>query len=89
VWYAHVVVAPEQRSVDKFVSIFGMTDHAAAFAVDTCEVHILIDLNGHSKGARYNTPPPSLSMLPCFPALVAISGFSSVFCTCLLEDAIE
>lgn len=42
-----------ERSTDKFVSIFGMTDHAAAFAVDACEVHILLDLNGHSKGSRY------------------------------------
>ena len=63
-----------QRSVDKFVSIFGMTDHAAAFAVDACEVHILIDLNGHSKGARYRHIP-SISVMIHVHALEAQNAY--------------
>jgi len=61
-----------ERSTDKFVSIHGMTDDAAAFAVDSCEVHILIDLNGHSKGSRVGVllrrPAPIITSFLGYPS---------------------
>ena len=41
-----------QASTDTWLSIHDMSDQAAAFAIDALQIHILIDLNGHSKGAR-------------------------------------
>lgn len=69
-----------QASTDKWLSIHDMSDQAAAFAVDALEVHILIDLNGHSKGARVGVllrrPAPIIirSVRACFLALPAWSG---------------
>ncbi|EKX33775.1 hypothetical protein GUITHDRAFT_81153 [Guillardia theta CCMP2712] len=61
-----------QTSVDRWLNIHAMTDHAAAFAVDALEAHILVDLNGHSKGSRMGV----LLRRPA-PILIAYLGYPS------------
>ncbi|KAJ1486652.1 glycosyl transferase family 41-domain-containing protein, partial [Baffinella frigidus] len=61
-----------ERSTDEWLSIHGMGDHAAAFAVDALEVHILVDLNGHSKGARVGV----LLRRPA-PVIISYLGYPS------------
>ena len=69
-----------EASTDRWLSIHGMSDQAAAFAIDALEVHILIDLNGHSKGARLGVllrrpapiiirSSPVVAAAPCVGAL--------------------
>ena len=65
-----------QASCDRWLSIYGMSDQAAAFAIDALQVHILIDLNGHSKGAR-------LGVLLRRPAPIIIRSSPSSVCVCL------
>ena len=61
-----------QASTDKWLSIHEMTDQAAAFAIDALQIHLLIDLNGHSKGARVGV----LLRRPA-PILVSYLGYPS------------
>ena len=61
-----------QGSVDRWLSIHGVSDEAAAFAVDSLEVHILVDLNGHSKGAR-----PGVLLRRPAPILISYLGYPS------------
>jgi protein O-GlcNAc transferase len=63
-----------QASTDKWLSIHDMSDSAAAFAIDALQVHILIDLNGHSKGARLGVllrRPAPLIIRSAFHALAS------------------